>query len=75
MIGAEPLGHQIGVLELVAGFASRGLEADTEGLQAMLTGLGQQGHDQGRVDAPGEQHADRHVGHHPALSPPAQRRR
>ena len=73
MAGAEAFRHQVGVDELVARFAAGGLEADREGAQVVLAGLGQQGHDQAGIHAAREQHADRHVGHHPAAHRGAQR--
>ncbi len=39
MAGTEGLGDQVGVFELIAGHAARGLEADTEGVELALTGL------------------------------------
>ena len=45
VVGAELLGDQVGVVELVAALAGRRLEADAEGGQAALALLGQQRHD------------------------------
>jgi hypothetical protein len=67
VIGAEVLSDQIGVGELVAGLATRRMEADAERGQALLSRLGEQRHDQAGVQAAGQQYADRHVGDHPAV--------
>ncbi len=71
--GAELLGHDVRVLELVAGFPADRLEADRKSFQTRLPQLGEQRHDQARIDAAREQHADRHVGDHAALDGSAQR--
>ena len=42
VVGAEALGDEVGVVELVALLAADGLEADGEGLQAVLARLGEQ---------------------------------
>ena len=62
----KSLGDQVGVLELVALLAADGFEADAERLQPVLAGLGEQRDDEAGVDAAGQQHPDRHVGHHAA---------
>ena len=67
------LADQVGVVELVAGLAAGGLEADAERAQAVLALLGEQRDDQAGVEAAGQQHADRHVGDHPARHRDAQR--
>ena len=59
--------------ELVALAAARVGEADRERRQPALALLGQQRHDQARVQPAGEQHADRHVGDHPPPHGHAQR--
>ncbi len=67
MIGLEALGHDVGVLELVALDVAGGLEPDGEGRQPVLPGLGEQADDQARVDATGKQAADRNVRDQSAL--------
>ena len=67
VVGVEFLGDQVGELEFVTLPVADPLEADAERLQPVLTGVGQQRHDHAGVDAAGEQHPDRHVGHHPPL--------
>ena len=73
VLGRELLRDQVGVAELVALAAAAGLEADRERLQPALAGLGEQRDDEARVQAPGEQDADRDVGHHAAVDRGAQR--
>ena len=74
VVGGELLGDHVGVAELVALADADVVEADAEGGQLLLSrGLGQQRDDQARVKAAGEQHADRHVGDHPALHRDPQR--
>ena len=51
----------------------RGLETDREGRKPGLPFLRQQAHDQRTVDAPGQEHAHRHVGHQPPPHGDAQR--
>ena len=65
VVGAEPLGHQVRVLELVPRLAPGRLEADAEGLEPVLALLVEQGHNERGVDAAREEHAHRDVGHHP----------
>jgi hypothetical protein len=64
VLGAETVGHDPGEAELVALLAAEGLEADAERGQTALSGLGQHADDQARVEPAGQQHTDRHVGHH-----------
>ena len=73
VVGAELLRDEVGVLVLVALLPARRREADAEGRQAALAGLGEQRDDEARVEAAGEQHPDRHVGDHPPLDGAAQR--
>ncbi len=65
VVGVEGLGDQVGVAELVALPSTHRVEADGEGGEPTLPLAGEQGHHQTGVQAAGEQHADRHVGHHP----------
>ena len=67
VVGAEALGDDVGVLELVALDAADRFEADGEGRQPVLAGLGEQADDQAGVDAARQQAPDGHVGHQPAL--------
>ena len=75
VVGAEALGDQVGVPELVALVAADRLEADAERLEALLALLGEQPDDQAGVEAAGQQHADRDVGDQPPLDREPQRRR
>ena len=72
---ANSLGDDVGELELVALPAAGRLEADAEGRQAVLARLGEQPDDEAGVQPAGQQHADRHVGDHPALDRDPQRLR
>ena len=74
VIRAELARDEVGVLELVAGLACGGVETDAERLEPPLALLREQAHDQRRVEAAGEQHADRDVGDHAALDGQPQRR-
>ena len=67
VVGFEPLGDDVGVLELVALDATDRLEADRERRQAVLARLGEQPDDQARVDATRQQTADGHVGDQSAI--------
>ncbi len=67
VIGLEALGHDVGVLELVALDIAGGLEADRERRQPVLPSLGEQPDDQAGVDPAGEQAADRDIGDQSAL--------
>ena len=67
VVGVEALGDDVGILEFVALHAADGFEADGEGLQPVLTGLGQQTDDQAGVDATRQQASDRDIGDQPAL--------
>ena len=67
MVGAEAFGHDVRPAEFVALDAAHRLEADGEGRQPVLSGLGEQPDDQAGVDAAGQQAADRHVGDESAL--------
>ena len=73
VVGAEVAGDDVGVLELVALLAARGLEADGEGLQAVLSRLGEQADDQAGVQPAGQQAADGDVGDEAPLDRGAQR--
>ena len=73
VIGLEALGHDVGVLELVAFDVAGRLEADRERRQPVLPGLGEQADDQAGVDATGKQAADGHVGDQSALDRGPQR--
>ncbi len=73
VVGAVVPGDDVGVLELVALLAAGGLEADREGLQAVLTRLGEQPDDQAGVQATRQQAADGDVGDEAALDRGAQR--
>ena len=74
VVGLEFLGDDVGIDELVADLAMGILEADREGLQVLLAGLGEQRDDQAGIDAPRQQHADRHVGDHAPVHRQPQRR-
>ena len=67
VVGAETLGDDVGVLELVARHAAHRLEADGERLQSVLAGFGEQPDDQAGVDSAGQQTPDGHVGDQAAL--------
>ena len=67
VVGAEALGDDVGVLELVALDAADRLEPDGEGRQAVLAGFGEQPDDEAGVDAAGQQASDRDVGDQAAL--------
>ena len=73
VVGAESLGDEVGVFELVALDASDGFEADGERGQPVLAGLGEEPDDQAGVDAAGEQAAHRHVGDEASFDREAQR--
>ncbi len=73
VVGVERAGHQVGVVELVAGLAVAAVEADAERAQVLLAGLGEQRHDEAGVQSAGEQHPDRHVGDQPSAYRRAQR--
>ena len=75
VVGGELARDEVGVLELVARLARRGVEADAERLEPDLALLREQAHDQRRVEAAGEQHADGDVRDHAALARPAAARR
>ena len=62
VVGVEVTGHKVGVGELVTPVFADVLEADAEGLEAVLAELRQQGNDEAGVEAARQQHADRHVG-------------
>jgi hypothetical protein len=62
MIGAEALGDDIGIFELVAFDVADALKPDGEGFQILVAALGEQRHDQRTIDAARKQHAHRHVG-------------
>ena len=51
VVGVEPLGDEVGVLELVALDPADGLEADRERRQTVLTRLGEQPDDQAGIHA------------------------
>ena len=63
VLGAEVAGHDPGVATLVE---HRVLEADRERADRAAAGAGHRAHHDGRVDAAGEEGAERHVGHEPA---------
>ena len=67
VIGAETLGDDVGVLELVARHAAHRLEADGESRQSVLARFGEQPDDQAGVDSAGQQTSDGHVGDQAAL--------
>jgi hypothetical protein len=73
VVGVEALGDDVGVDELVALPAADRLEADRVGGQAGLSLLGEQADDEAGVQAAGEQHADRDVGHQPPADGDPQR--
>ena len=73
VVGVEALGDDVRPPELVALHAAGRLEADGEGRQPVLTGLGEQADDQAGVDTAGQQAADRDVGDQPALDRDPQR--
>ena len=67
MVGGELGGDHVRVAKLVALALADVVEADAERRQLFLSRVGQQRDDQARVQAAGQQHSDRDVGHHPAL--------
>ena len=62
VVRGEVAGDQIGVLELVALFSSRGLEADRERRDTVLPGFGEESDDQAGIQATRQQAAHRYVG-------------
>ncbi len=65
--GAVHRRHRVGVFEFVAALFRLVLEADREGHQVRHALLGQQRHQQARIESAGEQHADLDVGNLDAL--------
>ena len=73
VVGPELARDEVRERELVALAAARVGEADRERRQPALALLGEQRHDQARVQPAGEQDADGHVGDHPPPHGDAQR--
>ena len=73
VFGIEPLGNRVGILELIAFFLGRVFKTHGKGFQSLLSGFGQQAHQQAGIDAAGKQYTHRHIGDlHPLFHRPAQ---
>ena len=73
VVGAEPVGHDVGVGELVTPDTADGLKADRERPQPGLPGLGEQSDDQAESRPPDSRQPTGNIGDQPAAHGDAQR--